>query len=192
MTVSMITLIVLFSFFTLLMLGLPVAFCLIATSVVSIIAFWNPTALYAAATTIYTQSTKDIFLAIPLFVFLATVLEQSGIAESLFDMSYKWIGRLRGGLSVGSVFMCTIMDAISGLGASGIVTVGPIALPEMFKRQYDKRLATGCIAAEKGNDKGIETISNICMFYCKIHNNDNMDTESVRGFVYSNGNGSKV
>lgn len=147
MTVSMITLIVLISFFTLLMLGLPVAFCLIATSVVSIIAFWNPTALYAAATTIYAQSTKDIFLAIPLFVFLATILEQSGIAESLFDMFYKWIGRLRGGLSVGCVFMCTIMDAISGLGASGIVTVGPIALPEMFKRHYDKRLATGCIAA---------------------------------------------
>jgi len=147
MTVSMITLIVLLSFFTLLMLGLPVAFCLIATSVVSIISFWNPTALYTAATTIFTQSTKDIFLAIPLFVFLATVLEQSGIAESLFDMSYKWIGRLRGGLSIGSVFMCTIMDAISGLGASGIVTIGPIALPEMFKRLYDKRLATGCIAA---------------------------------------------
>lgn len=54
---------------------------------------------------------------------------------------------MKGGLSIGSIFMCTIMDAISGLGASGIVTIGPIALPEMFKRKYDPRIALGSIAA---------------------------------------------
>ncbi|MCF8079162.1 MAG: TRAP transporter large permease subunit [Desulfobacterales bacterium] len=147
MSVGMVTAIVILSFFLLIMLGLPVAFCLITSSVIYILVFWTPTALYCTATTIFNQSTKDIFLAIPLFVFLATVLEKSGIAENLFDMFYKWIGRIRGGLSVGAVLMCTIMDAISGLGASGIVTVGPIALPEMLKRRYSKRLSTGCIAA---------------------------------------------
>ena len=62
-------------------------------------------------------------------------------------MFYKWIGRLGGGLATGCVLICTILDAISGLGATGIVTIGPIALPEMLKRKYDKEMALGCIAA---------------------------------------------
>jgi tripartite ATP-independent transporter DctM subunit len=127
--------------------GLPIAFTFIATSIVYTLLFWSPDALYVAATTIYAQSTKEVFLAIPLFVFLAAVLEQSGIAENLYDMFYKWIGRLGGGLAIGCVLMCTILDAISGLGATGIVTVGPMALPEMFKRGYDRRMAMGSIAA---------------------------------------------
>ncbi len=147
MSTAVITLVVIVTFFSLMLLGLPVAFCLIGSAVIFTFAFWSPTALYMAATTIYAQSTNDIFLAIPLFVYLAAILEQSGIAEGLYDMFYKWLGRLRGGLAIGSVFMCTIMDAISGLGATGIVTIGPIAMPEMFKRNYDKKMAIGCIAA---------------------------------------------
>jgi tripartite ATP-independent transporter DctM subunit len=147
MSVGLVSLVVLAIFFGLLVLGLPVAFCLISTTVISTLLFWSPTALYVAATTIYTQATQEIFLAIPFFVFLASMLEKSGIAESLYDMFYKWLGRLRGGLGVSTVLMCTIMDAISGLGASGIVTIGPIAVPEMTKRKYHNQIALGCIAA---------------------------------------------
>lgn len=147
MSIGFTTTIVLTTFFTLLTLGFPVAFTLIGCSVVFTIIFWSPAALYMTATTIFTQSTKDIFLAIPLFVFLAAILESSGIAENLYDMFYKWFGRIKGGLAIGSVLMCTVTDAISGLGATGIVTIGPIAMPEMFKRKYDKRLAIGSIAA---------------------------------------------
>lgn len=139
--------VVLSLFFGLVIIGLPVAFCLIATSVIGTLLFWNPEALYMSATTIWAQSTKEIYLAIPMFVFLAAMLERSGIAENLYRMFDKWIGRLRGSLGITSVSMCTVMDAISGLGASGIVTIGPIAIPEMFKRRYDKRIALGAIAA---------------------------------------------
>lgn len=147
MSTSYVAAIVISSFFGLMILGLPVAFCLIATSVVFTIIFWSPTALYMTATTIFTQSTQELFLAIPLFVFLAAILESSGIVEGLYDMFYKWFGRVKGGVAIGSVLMCTVCDAISGLGATGIVTVGPMAMPEMFKRKYDKRLAIGSIAA---------------------------------------------
>ena len=102
--------------------------------------------LYGSDNHLY-SGTNDLFLAIPLFVFLAAILERSGIAEGLYEMFYKWMGRVKSGLAIGSVFMCTIMDAISGLGASGIVTIGPIAIPEMLRRGYDKRMAIGCIAA---------------------------------------------
>lgn len=147
MSVEIVFSIVLLIFFALLVLGLPVAFCLISTTVISTLLFWSPTALYISAGTIYTEATQSIFLAIPFFVFMAAILENSGIAEELYDMFYKWLGRLRGGLAVSTVLMCTIMDAISGLGASGIVTIGPIAIPEMRKRKYHDQLALGSIAA---------------------------------------------
>ena len=141
------TAIVLSMFFFLLIIGLPVAFCLISTSIICTLIFWSPSALYMSAATVWDQSTKDIYLAIPMFVFLASMLEASGIAENLYKMFDKWIGKVRGSLGITSVLMCTILDAISGLGASGIVTIGPIALPEMMKRKYSKQIALGAIAA---------------------------------------------
>ena len=144
---TLVACIVVLGFFALMILGLPIAFCLITSFVIFTLLFWDPQALYVVPTTIFSQSTKEVFLAIPLFVFLATMLERSGIAENLFDMFYKWVGRLGGGLAIGCVVICTIIDAISGLGASGIVTIGSLGLKEMFKRGYDKRMAIGCIAA---------------------------------------------
>ncbi len=147
MSLTLVTLIVVVGFLLLMGLGLPIAFCLISSSILFTLIFWKVDALYIIGTTIYSISSKEVFLAIPFFVFLAAVLERSGIGESLYDMFYKWVGRLGGGLAIGAVLICTIIDAISGLGASGIVTIGPIALTEMFKRRYDKHMAVGCIAA---------------------------------------------
>lgn len=147
MDLTLVTLIVVFGFLLLMALGLPIAFCLISSAIIFTLIFWKVDGLYVIGTTIYSVSSKEIFLAIPFFVFLAAVLERSGIAESLYDMFYKWVGHLGGGLAIGAVLICTIIDAISGLGASGIVTIGPIALVEMFRRGYDKHMAVGCIAA---------------------------------------------
>jgi len=147
MSITLITFIVVIAFLLLMFLGLPIAFCLISSAIIFTLIFWKVESLYLVSTTIYAISSKEVFLAIPLFVFLAAVLERSGIGESLYDMFYKWVGRLPGGLAIGAVLICTIIDAISGLGASGIVTIGPIALNEMFKRRYDKHMAVGCIAA---------------------------------------------
>jgi len=146
-SLTVVTLIVVFGFLLLMILGMPIAFCLISSSVIFTLIFWKAHGLYLISTTIYSVSTKEIFLAIPFFVFLAAVLERSGIAEDMYDMFYKWVGHLGGGLAIGAVLICTIVDAISGLGASGIVTIGPIALTEMFKRRYNKHMALGCIAA---------------------------------------------
>lgn len=147
MSLTLVTLIVVWGFLLLMGLGLPIAFCLISSSIIFTLIFWKVDALYIIGTTIYSVSSKEVFLAIPFFVFLAAVVERSGIAENLYDMFYKWVGRLGGGLAIGAVLICTIIDAISGLGASGIVTIGPIALSEMSKRRYDKHMSVGCIAA---------------------------------------------
>lgn len=147
MSITTETLIVVLGFLLLMISGMPIAFCLISSSVIFTLIFWKVQGLYLIASTIYSVSTKEIFLAIPFFVFLAAVLERSGIAESMYDMFYKWVGHLAGGLAIGAVLICTIVDAISGLGASGIVTIGPIALTEMSRRRYNKHMTLGCIAA---------------------------------------------
>jgi tripartite ATP-independent transporter DctM subunit len=76
---------------------------------------------------------------------MACLLESSGIAGDLYTTMHKWMGGLRGGLAMGTVIICALIDAMSGLGATATLTMGLIALPEMLKRGYSKYLAVGCI-----------------------------------------------
>ena len=86
-------------------------------------------------------------VACPLFVLMAAVLEQSGVAEDMYEMMYRWMGSLKGGLAVGTVIVCTLLAAMSGIASTGVVVMGVMALPAMLKRGYDKSLAVGCILA---------------------------------------------
>ena len=88
-----------------------------------------------------------ILTALPLFIFMGILLQHSGIAESLYEMIYKWIGGLRGGLAVGTVVICTIFAAMSGISGAATVTMGVIALPSMMKHSYGKDICVGCISA---------------------------------------------
>jgi len=88
--------------------------------------------------------------AIPLFVLMAMLLERAGVAEDLYAAMHRWMGPLRGGLAAGTVLICTIMAAMTGLSATGVVTMGLIALPAMLERHYDKNLAAGTIMAAGG------------------------------------------
>lgn len=88
-----------------------------------------------------------ILIAVPLFIFMAMVLEKSGVADALYTMMHRWMGSLRGGLAIGTVLICTLFAAMSGVSATGTVTMGIIALPNMLKRGYDKSIAIGCIMA---------------------------------------------
>jgi tripartite ATP-independent transporter DctM subunit len=83
------------------------------------------------------------YLAIPLFVLMANVLQFSGLTDDLFDSIWKWLGGVSGGLAIASVLAITILCAMTGLGATGIFTVGMIAYPHMMRRGYDKTIAIG-------------------------------------------------
>ena len=109
--------------------------------------FWGPDALYSAANITFGKMTNYFLAAIPLFVFMATILERSGVAEDLYAMMYRWMGGLRGGLAMGTILICTVVAAMSGLTGVGAITMGLVALPAMLKRKYDKRLVLGCIPA---------------------------------------------
>ena len=83
---------------------------------------------------------------VPLFIFMGVILFNSGVGAALYDTAYKMIGQLRGGLAMSTVLACALFAAITGVSAPAIVTMGKVAVPEMRKRNYDDKLATGSIA----------------------------------------------
>jgi len=147
MTIGMITLTIWSALLALLLTGFPVAFSMLSVAVVGYIVFISPQALYTIFPVVFRNLTTDIYVAIPLFIFMAAVFQVSGIGDRMYGTMYKWMAGLRGGLAIGTVAICTVIAAMTGLGGTGTVTMGLLAYPEMRKRGYEKRMAIGCIPA---------------------------------------------
>jgi tripartite ATP-independent transporter DctM subunit len=128
-------------------LGLPIAFSLSGIGVLFTIILMGPKGLTGIPSYLYSEGMSWILLAVPLFVLMANLLEVSGIAEDLYDMMYKWIGGIPGGLASGTVIICAIFAAMAGISGVAVVTMGLIAIPSMLKRKYNKQLVVGTVAA---------------------------------------------
>ncbi|WP_136798685.1 TRAP transporter large permease subunit [Desulfosediminicola ganghwensis] len=92
-------------------------------------------------------------ITLPLFIFMGYMLSESGIAGDLYKMFHVWMGSLNGGLAIGTIFLMVAISAMNGLSVAGMAIGTSIALPEMLKRGYDKRMVTGVIQA--GSSLGI-------------------------------------
>ncbi len=92
-------------------------------------------------------------LTLPLFIFMGYMLSESGIASDLYRMFHVWMGPLHGGLAIGTIVLMVAISAMNGLSVAGMAIGTSIALPEMLKRHYDKRMVTGVIQA--GSSLGI-------------------------------------
>jgi len=125
--------------------GIPIAFVLFGMPALLILILFEPQQLVTLYLSFWKIATTDIFIAAPLFILMAAVLETSGIARALFDMMYKWFAGFRGGLAIGTVVICTLIAATTGIGATGVVMMGMLAYPEMRRRGYNKSIALGCI-----------------------------------------------
>jgi len=147
MSIELMTLLLFGSLFLLLAVGMPVAFALAGATVVYGYILLGPKAFYILTTHIYGSMLNEILLAIPLFFLMAHVLQHSGLADELYGAVHQWLGGLNGGLAMGTVIVCTLFAAMSGISGAATVAMGLIALPAMLKRNYDKRIAVGCIAA---------------------------------------------
>lgn len=95
----------------------------------------------------YKAINEFLLLCLPLFVLGGGLMMSGGIGQELFDLCAKWTGHLPGGLAVATLFACAIFAAISGSSVATAATIGMIALPAMLSRNYDRRLAFGCVAA---------------------------------------------
>ena len=131
----------------LLMFGLPMAFCTGSLAVIFLFVFGNGAILNMLPSRVFPFMTDYQLSAVPLFIFMAAVLEKAGIIEELFDVIYKWLGALKGGLASATVLACTVLAAMVGVVGATEVTMGMIALPAMLKRQYDPKIACGALLA---------------------------------------------
>ena len=92
-------------------------------------------------------------LTLPMFIFMGYVLSESKIADDLYKMFHVWMGPVRGGLAIGTIGLMVLISAMNGLSVAGMAIGATIALPELLKRGYDKRMVTGVIQA--GSSLGI-------------------------------------
>lgn len=147
MSIEMITLLLLVSLFLLIFTGLPLAFSLGSVGIVFTYIFLGPDSLFLLASRARSTMFIYVMIAVPLFMFMASILDKSGLADDLYNALSIWMGPVRGGLAMGTVVICTLMAAMSGVSAAAVLTMGVIALPAMLKRGYDKSIALGSITA---------------------------------------------
>jgi tripartite ATP-independent transporter DctM subunit len=129
-----------------LFLGLPVALGLGGTAVI-FAAFFEPRSLLAIPSAFYYTPWNNVLVTVPLFLFMGSLIRFSGIAEAAYDAVYKLIGHIPGGLAMGTVQVCTIFAAITGITPPATITMGQIAYPSMMKYNYNRAIAIGSIGA---------------------------------------------
>ena len=127
--------------------GVPIAFVLTGLSSLLILILLGPNGLFMVINKAYDSIQTEIFLAIPLFLIMAIIFQYSGIASQLYEAIHLWMGRLRGGLAIGTVLIGAIIAALSGIGATGTITMGLIAMPEMLTRGYNRSMVLGSVTS---------------------------------------------
>lgn len=131
----------------LLMAGLPLAFVTGGLACVFLFLFGDIQMLNILPSRIFPMMTDYQLSAIPLFIFMATMLAKAGVVEELFEALYKMLGGLKGGLASATIIASTIMAAMAGVIGATEVTMGILALPAMLARGYHPTIACGSILA---------------------------------------------
>jgi tripartite ATP-independent transporter DctM subunit len=111
------------------------------------VTLWEPNAVIVLVLQIFDTMKSEALLAIPLFILMACILQRSGVIEDLYHAMALWFGRLKGGLAIGTVIICVVMAAMTGVVGAAVTAMGILALPEMLKRGYKPELALGTICA---------------------------------------------
>ncbi|WP_135506228.1 TRAP transporter large permease [Roseovarius aestuariivivens] len=145
--IAWLTLLMFGSLMVLLMAGLPLAFVTGGLACVFLFILGDARTLNIVPSRIFPLMTNYQLSAIPLFIFLAAMLERAGIINEMFDVIYKLLGGVKGGLAAATIIASTILAAMVGVIGAAVVTMGIIALPAMLKRQYDPKIAMGSIMA---------------------------------------------
>ena len=141
------TIAIVVSMLVLMMTGMPLGIVTLTVSIGTAFVFFGPPGLFLVVSNIYGLLEAYPLVAVPLFVFMANIMERSGVAEDLFDAMSVIAGRLRGGVAVQTTLVAVVMAAMTGIMGGEIVMLGLIALPQMLRLGYDKYLAMGTICA---------------------------------------------
>ena len=167
MDVGTISLVLVFGLIFLLGIGMPLGFASAVLALVVLVMKFEPNlllnpfsfgdgmltgrpgtgALYILTQKIFDLLTEYVLISVPLFIFMAALLERSGIAKEMYDALDFWLSRVRGGIAIVTSLMAVIMAAMSGIIGGEVVLLGLIALPQMLRLGYDQNLAIGTICA---------------------------------------------
>lgn len=131
----------------LLLTGMPLAF---VTGIVAIFftIFWiGPNAISLLASRMYSFSTSYVFVAVPMFILMASILDKSGIAKDLFNAMKIISGKIKGGVAVQTIFLAVFLAAMSGIIGGETILLGLLALPQMLRLGYNRKLAIGTVTA---------------------------------------------
>ena len=156
MDIGTISLVVLVGLLVLLAIGMPLGLASGFLGALVLVMKFGPDLLFMRpgsgplnilAQRIYGLLTDYVLISIPLFIFMAALLERSGIAQTMYDSLNVWLNRTRGGIAIVTSIMAVIMAAMSGIIGGEVVLLGLIALPQMLRLGYDQNLAIGTICA---------------------------------------------
>lgn len=146
MSIGLISIVLIIVLVILLGLGTPISFCLGFLGVAGIVALLDFGILYQIAEVAATTGTNLFMITLPLFILMAEVVSFSGVGDDIYTAAHDWLSWLPGGLAISSIATCTGFAAISGSSPATAATVGLVAIPEMIKRGYNRKLAVGSIA----------------------------------------------
>lgn len=167
MDVGVISIVLIVGLLLLLAIGMPLGFASAALAALVMIMKFEPTLftdpmsfgsglltgrpgtgpLYILTQKVYDLMTEYVLLSVPLFIFMASLLERSGVAKQMYDSLNFWLSRVRGGIAVVTSLMAVLMAAMSGIIGGEVVLLGLIALPQMLRLGYNQNLAIGTICA---------------------------------------------
>lgn len=147
MSVELIAIIMFGLLIVLLLAGVPLAFVGGGIAAIFVVYLWGVKGFYLIVAHVFDTMDSYSLVAVPMFVFMANMLERSGVGEALFRAIHVWTGPLRGSLAVATIIACMIIAAMVGIVGAGVVMMGLIALPAMLKRNYGKDIALGSILA---------------------------------------------
>ncbi|HBT03128.1 TRAP transporter large permease subunit [Salipiger marinus] len=156
MDIGTISLILLLGMFALLAIGMPLGFASAFLAVATLVMKFGPELLFSRfgmgpfavlGQSIYRQLVNYVLISVPLFIFMAALLERCGIARDMYSSLNVWMSRTRGGIAFVTSIMAVIMAAMSGIIGGEVVLLGLIALPQMLRLGYNQNLAIGTICA---------------------------------------------
>ncbi|BBK42071.1 tripartite transporter large subunit [Allostella vacuolata] len=147
MGIELITFLMFGGMIVLLLLGLPLAFVTGIIAVIFGLGLFGTPSLLLVSSRIYSFMNEYVLVSVPMFILMASLMERSGVARDLFRAMHVWAGSLRGGLAVQTTIAATIMAAMTGIIGGEVVLLGLVALPQMLRLGYDRKLAIGTICA---------------------------------------------
>ncbi len=154
--IGTLSLLLLLAMFFLLAIGMPLGFASATLAVGVLVLKFGPDLLFRdfgsgplgiIAQAMYRQMTNYVLISVPLFIFMAALLERSGIAKDMYSSLNVWLSNTRGGIAIVTSVMAVIMAAMSGIVGGEVVLLGLIALPQMLRLGYNQNLAIGTICA---------------------------------------------